>query len=161
MQSGLVITWVWAVGMLLIGLASAVIGVLFLIKARKYAIMQEKVTKLVEKRTREKYNAIATLPPKEFGEFLTTMFAKMLEIKSASQVSDADPKADERLYIEATGALIEFLGPETIDAIDYYYGADFIYRWTRNSYALLSKRGITTKIILKEMQYESAAKNML
>lgn len=161
MQSGLVITWIWAVGMLLVGLVSAAIGILFMIKAHKYATMQEKVTKLVEKRTREKYNAIATLPPKEFGEFLTTMFAKMLEIKSASQVSDADPKADERLYIEATGALIEFLGPETIDAIDYYYGADFIYRWTRNSYALLSKRGITTKIILKEMQYESAAKNML
>lgn len=161
MQSGLVITWAWAIGALVVGLVAAAVGVCFMVKARKYCIIQEKIVKLVEKRTREKYNAIATLPPKEFGDFLAVMFAKMLEIKSASQVSEADPKADELLYTEATGALIEFLGQETVDAIDYYYGANYIYRWTKSSYALLHKRGLTVKIIAKEMQYETAAKNMI
>lgn len=161
MQSGLVIVWVWAIGALLVGLVAAAVGVCFMIKAHKYSVMQEKIVKLVEKRTREKYNAIATLPPKEFGDFLSTMFAKMLEVKSASQVSDADPKADELLYTEATGALIDFLGPETVAAIDYYYGNNYIYRWTKSSYALLHKRGITPKIIAKEIQYETAAKNMI
>jgi len=160
MISGLVILYAWGVLLLVAAGLLAYLAFRFFIKARRYAKMQEDLVKVVEKRVREKHNAIATLPPKEFGEFLTTAFAKMLELKCSSQISEVDHEAEEKLYSEALAALYKYLGEETVAAIDYYYGKDYIYRWGENAYALLSKRGITQQIIKNDMRYEAAAKNM-
>ena len=161
MQAGLVIVWAWSIGALVVTVLCAYCAIRFLIKAHKYSIVQENLVKLVEKRTREKYNAIATLPQQEFGNFLAISFAKMLELKSASQISEVDPEAEEKLYAEATAALIDYLGPDTIDAIDYYYGDDYIHRWAKASYMLLIKRGISKNIIKKETQFETTAKHLI
>lgn len=161
MQAGLVIVWVWTLIAVVVAFIAAHVAVRFMLKARDYAKTQEKLTKLVEKRVRDKHNAIATLPPKELGDFLANLFGKMLELKSASQVSELDPVAEERLYAEATAALMKYLGPETIDAIDYYYGDNYINRWAESSYMLLIKRGIAKNIIQKETQYETTSRNLM
>ena len=136
-------------------------SMILLKRAREYKKKQEELTKMVEKRTREKYNKIALLEPPQLITYLTSIFSKMLELSAVTHISDKDHGAAEKLYGYALAETIAYLGKDTLDAIDYYYGKDFIYRWSYSSYRLAETRGYISRIITKEATHENLLSNMM
>lgn len=102
-------------------------------------------------RTEEKYNKYASMPIEELDGVLMTLFACHLETASLTDVSENDPGAALSLYSVASENLLEYLGQETVDAIDYYYGKNYIVRWCELRYQLLENHGIVSRAVRKEI----------
>ena len=161
MFAGIFILYAWGIGLLAFSVVMCIIGCKFILRARKYKKMQEDIVKKVEVRTRKEYNKIATMSPKDLGEYLSTVFARVLELEAATHVSEKDHDAAERLYGYSVASLCTYLGPETIAAIDYYYGANYVQRWSYHTFRLLSNRGIITAIINKRHSENVVVKNTM
>ena len=161
MISGLVISYIWAAVIFVVGIILMVCGFIFMKHARRYKKMQEELVKKVEIRTKKEYNKIALMSPKDLNTYLTQTFAKMLEVESQAHISEKDFEATTKLFAYSLAALVDFLGPETIDAIDYYYGKDYVQRWAQYSYRLIEARRLTDSVVNKAMIYESLTNHMV
>ena len=161
MISGLVLAYILAVCIFVTGVILLVCGFIFMSHARKYKKMQEELVKKIEIRTKKEYNKIALMSPKDLNTYLTQTFAKMLEVESQARVSEKDFEATTKLFAYSLVALMDFLGPETIDAIDYYYGKDYVQRWAQYSYRLIEARRLTDSVVNKTMIYESLTSQMV
>lgn len=161
MISGLVIAYIWAVVMLVAGAAMCLCGIILIKHGRRYKKMQEDLVKAVEIRTKKEYNKIALMSPQDLSAYLTQSFAKMLELESQASISEKDPDATTKLFAVSLAALLRFLGDETVAAIDYYYGKDYVQRWAEYSYRLIEARRLTDSVINKNMPYENLTGNMV
>lgn len=152
---------IWGCIALAIGISSAVYGVRFLRAQRKLKRDMETAAKLADLQLRMRYNRIAMLEPKEFHQYLAGMFSRCMEIVTDRDISKKDPDGGIALFTLAAAELIEYLGPETMEAIDYYYGKNYIMRWSKNAYALLDKRGVIGAAIQnKTIRAEHIAKGL-
>ncbi|MCM1230270.1 MAG: hypothetical protein NC489_09055 [Ruminococcus flavefaciens] len=147
MLGGSITLLVWSGIFLAMTITVSIFACRFLLSARKTRQEAEKMIKLTEQRLQKQYNRIATLPYDEFQQYMISSFAKSLEIVSYREVSKSDPDGTVTLYTLAVAEMIEYMGLETVDAIEYYYGKDYIHRWTLLSYELLEKRGVITNVI--------------
>ena len=138
---------IWGVSLIGIGAVVIFWGIRFLKTAKAIKKDTEIAAMVADKRLRDQYNRIATLPVTEFHNFLATMFSRCMETMTDQEVSTKDPNGKLVLYTKALEDLLLYLGPETISAIDYYYGKDYIIRWASNAFKLLEKRGIVKTMI--------------
>lgn len=114
----------------------------------------------VKKRTEEKYNKYIALTPAEFDERLIKIFSTQLELCAVSDVSEKDPDATGVLYAHALEGVMRFIGTRSIDAIDYYYGTDYISRWCEVHYRILENRGILSKVITRQIYSDTIAREL-
>lgn len=159
MLSGSITLFVWAGIFLIMDIVVFVYAIRFLLSAQKTKEDVEKMAKVAEIRLQRQYNKIATLPYDEFNSYMIATFSKAMEVVANREISKSDPDGDVSLYALATAEMVKYIGPETIEAIEYYYGKDYITRWSLLSYEMLEKRGIIKAIIIsKEARSETIAK---
>lgn len=157
---GLIVGYIWiailfTISMILLGLSIKVWKQTKAIKNKTISAMAAN-----EKKLQEKYNQIASLPPKELDAYLAVIFAKHLELNSASYVSSNDYEAKNKLFLRASADTVLFLGEGTIDAINYRYGNDYVYHWCEMTYKMLENRGLLTSIINQTMYSEAITNNI-
>ena len=118
MIGALVVLYIWAVGLIAFGLVFSYVAWRYFKKAKEYHKVQEDLLKATEIKTKKEYNKIATLPFKEFTDFLVVAFSRVLILSSDANVSESPgPNAHEELYMQALARLIEYLGEETVTAL--------------------------------------------
>lgn len=119
--------------------------------AYKTKTKAEDYAKKIKTRTDNKYNKYISLTPSELDARLSVIFSQQLELISLTKISEKDPDAAPLLYALAVERVIVYLGPETIEAINYYYGEGYVIRYCETMYKLLENRGIITNIIEKRI----------
>lgn len=159
----IVTLFIWAVIALAIAIWCLYMGVRFLKVAREEKHTAETFVKETEVRTKKEYNKIATIKQSELNTLLAVTFARKLVLCSDQDISEKDPDAHEALLAHAQSAVIKFLGEETVAAIDYYYGKDYIHRWCHDAYLGLEHDMIASSIIKKEQgrDVKSVARHIL
>ena len=156
-----IVLYIWAAGLIAFGLAFSYIAFRYFKKGKEYHEAQEDLLKATEIKTKKEYNKIATLPFKEFTDFMIVTFARMLILASDANVSEnPGPNAHEELYAQALARLIDYLGVETVAAIEYYYGKGYISRWCKEAYRYLENISVATSIIQKERDVSSVARRL-
>lgn len=132
---------------------SIVLGILIYLNIQLlyYLIKRNKLAKdhirMVKLETERKFNKIATMSPDELDAYLSKIFAMTVARAFDTDVSDKDPDVASKLYFKTSERLVNYLGPETIDAIEYYYGKEYIIRWCEMHYMYLTRNGTIAKII--------------
>ena len=114
----------------------------------------------VKNRTEEKYNKYISLTPQELDDRLINIFALQLELSAVSDISEKDPDAPGLLYGHALEGMMRFIGNHSIDAIDYYYGEDYISKWCEMHYRILENRGVLSKIITRQVYADAIAREL-
>lgn len=144
---GVITMCIWALILvvILIGLIAANIKLLYFLIARNK--LAKAHVQMVKQQTELRYNRIATMKPEELEAYLSTIFAKMVSLAYDADVSDKDPDIAGKLFFKSTERMITYLGSETIDAIEFYYGKDYVFRWCQLNYTYLSKSGVVQKIL--------------
>lgn len=137
----------WGVMFFVCGGFFCVFGYWFLRKGMKYSKMKEEMIKEVEEDLKAKYNRIATLDTDKLFKFLANSYSRSLEIQAKIHSSDKDPNALETLYTRSLADLLTYLGPSIVEGIDFYYGKEFLDRWTMQSYQLLNERGYIEQLV--------------
>lgn len=160
MVSGIIIGIFWIVILIFALCCLIVTAIRYVIRAREYHNEAKELVKKVEKRTQMNYNKIVSLTPAELHTYLSNIFLQTLELASDGAVVENDPEAVERIYTIASANLIKYIGPETYDAIDYYYGKHYLIRWARQVFDILESRGVIEKIIRKEMNADAAVSRL-
>lgn len=124
-------------------------------KLFKYAITKvedaKKEADSIKKRTEEKYNKYAAMSVEELDNVLMLLFASHLETASLTDVAENDPNAAIKLYEKAVEQLTIYLSEDTISAIDYYYGKNYISKWCKLHFQLLENHGVISRIISKDI----------
>lgn len=138
---------IWGVVLLVIGGVVITFGVKFFLAAKQYKEDMEKSAEIADKRLRKGYNRIATMEVEKLHSYLSTIFTRCLEITIDKDISKKDPDAVVALMPLAEEQMMLYLGDETIEAIEYYYGLNYIHRWVELSYRILEKRGIISSWI--------------
>ena len=92
-------------------------------------------------------NKIAELPPDELSAYLNNIFFQQLELVADSKISTMDHAALEKLYGRSLVELINYLGEDTIDAIDSYYGNDYVQKYTKLIFEVMEKRNYLTLLL--------------
>ena len=105
--------------------------------------------KMIKERTAKQYNKFIGLSPDELDQFLAKIYSFELELAAVSNISEKDPSAEEKVYETAKEAVLDYLGSETISAIDYYYGTGYVIRWCELRFRYLENTGILKQIIDK------------
>lgn len=119
------------------------------IAAKKAA---EAYAKKIKTQTDMQYNKYAGLSFSELEAVLQSIYSEQLSIVSAQLVSTNDPNARDVLYAKSLEAMLAYLGPETLDALDYYYGKNFITRWCETKYFLLENDAVISSVIDKSIR---------
>lgn len=101
----------------------------------------------IKKYTSMEQNKYASMTLSELEPVLQSLYSQQLSIISAQLISENDPNARDILYAKSLEAMITYLGPETIEALDYYYGKNFITRWCETKYFLLENAAVISEII--------------
>lgn len=139
------IIWSMIILCLLIGLIYWNIKLFRLLIARN-KLAQEHI-KMVKKNTEMQYNKIAALSPSDLDAYLIKMFSMCIMISSDTDVSERDPEARDKLYAYTATRMLKYLGNDTVDAIEYYYGEGFIIRWCEMRYNYLHRNNKLGAII--------------
>jgi len=124
-----------------------VYAIKFLRAARENKKKTELVVKLTEERVRKEYNRIALLDYDKLNRVLSVMFSRYLILSSDANVSEKDPNAYQQLYASALAKMIEYLGPETMKALDYHYGDNYVIRWAESAFRSLEFDGVVSNIV--------------
>lgn len=126
---------------------------------RKYLESREQaVPQTIEQnriKTSIQTNKIANMSPDELDKYLSMMFGNCLEIVSTAKISERDPDGDVKLYAGTLEQLTNYLGEDTVRALDFYYGEGYLERWCQMRYNLLNIRGQLYPIINKQFTYAS------
>lgn len=137
-----------------------VMAVLFLQNARQAHKEAQLFVQTVEERTRKEQNKIASLSVEEFHTFITRMFSRMIELSASANVSIKDPDVYERLYGFSYKRLEDYLGEDTLAAIRYHYGDNYLSEFCRTSFMLLATRRGLSSIVTDRATGESIAHTM-
>lgn len=152
----------WIVDALWYGAAMAFLGSLMLLalaakvlrRAIKYHDEQKELLMVAEKRVRDKYNQIALQSPKDLENYVRRVFNECLEMVAYIDISERDPDAVMRLYAEGQLRLMERIGNDTVGAIEYYYGENYIDRTCRMYFQLLEKQNLIHRLIHREVTHK-------
>ena len=143
----LIVAYVFGLFLLILGIIAYITGIRFLLHSRD---MKKKMLKQLEqfdKRVKKNYNKVAALTVFELDQYLGQIFSICLEAASAEAVSDKDPNAAVILYAKALEKLQVYLGEDTIAALDYFYGKDYLIHWCEIRYSLLNTKKVLSGII--------------
>ena len=113
----------------------------------------------IKQQTDMQYKKVIQFTPKELDEYLGLLFGYFLELNSEARVSEKDPDANMKLYANTLSSMLDYLGDESIEALDYYYGTSYIEKWCQLRYMLLENRRIVSKVINKEYDFTAVQNN--
>lgn len=147
----------FAIGLVFLGYSFYLykLGGEFLDKAREEKKLMEVNHKKLDQLVQNKYNRVALLNISEFDQYMTKVFSMCMELATKESVSEKDPDAAVKLFAKTLERVEVYLGTETITAIDYFYGKDFLIRWCEMRFNLLNSRMYLPKIIDKSIYAES------
>ena len=142
-------------------------------RKNKYEVKMKEADDYYEKRVKEadtyaakvkqqtdlQYKKLISLTPRELDEYLGLLFGYFLELNSEARVSEKDPDANVKLYANTLSSMLEYVGDETIQALDYYYGDSYVEKWCQLRFMLLENRRIASKIINKEYDFSAIQNN--
>lgn len=143
---------IWGIVIFIIGMIFLVIGGLYRKKGKEYHDMQKLLLQESELRVKYQYNKIACLSPKELTDYIGNIFSRYLELVGEQETKN-DPEVIQRMYANALARTLEHIGDETVLAIEYYYGSQFIEKWSELAMLLLEKRRKLGQIMDDEIQY--------
>ena len=133
------IALIWALLILILSLGFLVAN----IKLFWYLIQRNKLAKdhikMVKRSTEVKYNKFAMMAPSELDQYLLKLFSMYIQISADNDVSDRDHNATEKLYFNVATRIITYLGPDTVSAIEYFYGDNYIMRWCELQFIYLNR----------------------
>ena len=161
-----------AISFILILFGAALLIVAYMRK-EKYTIKIAEADKYYEEKTKEansyvakikqqtdmQYKKVIQFTPKELDEYLGLIFGYFLELNSEARVSEKDPDANVKLYAHTLSSMLEYLGDESVQALDYYYGSSYVEKWCQLRFMLLENRRIASKIINKEYDFTAVQNN--
>lgn len=145
----LIIPSIWLLVILAITMIAAVLCIKLFWHMIQLNIQLKKHVEEVKKKTAEKYNKIASLPPVELDSYLGVIYGIVLEIAAVTDISDRDPEAAMNLYTSSLSRMLEYLGMHNIEAIEYYYGPKWVDRWCELRFKYLSNTGVINNIMAK------------
>lgn len=157
MEALTVTFFVWGLGLMFVGILAAIAGVKFMFISRRLKDKAELVVKSVENRTKMQYNRIATMSPSELHSYLTVIYSRCLILAADVNVSERDPDGVPLLYTAAVSALLEYLGNDTVAAINYYYGDGYVIRWAKEAYRTVEYEGLVADIIARKNNMKGLA----
>ena len=139
----------WALAAFIVSLVLCVLNVrLFhwLVSQTKKLKTQAGVTK---KQIELGYNKIASMSVQELDEYLTRIMSMIIQITVVTDIAENDPDAAGILYGNLAVKMENYLGPETVEALDYFYGKNYLTRWVEMSYGFLDSGGGLNDIVRK------------
>lgn len=134
-------------------------GICFIIFRKRKEIYKDKIKEAetyvadVKKRTDMQYKKLIQLSPKDLDEYLGLIFSYYLELNSESRVSEKDPAVVTKLYATILNSMLEYLGDDVVEALDYYYGEEFVEKWCQLRYLILENRRTLSKVINKSYNF--------
>lgn len=135
----------WLISLVCIGLAYLLIQGIVYVKRRYKEIDNYRNT--VQHAVQIEYNKIATMKPEELDIWLDKIFTSCIKMSIASHYTPKDPINGETVYAHALAEMIKYIGPTTEEAINFFYGTDYIYRWCELQYRLMDQTGALSKLI--------------
>lgn len=139
--------WIPIVISFMVGIAFMVMSICLYCAARRFIKKSKKLAEVISKKTQNSFNKIATLSVNELNDYLNSVFSQMIALSVDKDISSKDPNNAIILYAKSLEATILYLGPETIRAIEYYYGAGFIERWCESRYFIMERNGTLAKAL--------------
>lgn len=109
----------------------------------------KKQASITKKEIERDYNKIATMSPEDLDNYLTRIMSMIIQITITTDIADNDPDAAAILYGHLALNIENYLGPETVEAIEYFYGKDYITRWCELTYNYLDSKGDLASIVKK------------
>ena len=143
----------WGIVAFVIGVLTLIIGILYMRRGKTYHDTKKALLIEAEKRVKLQYNKIATLPAKDFMAYLAGIFSRYLEL-DGELGTNLDNMVQERLFANAQADVLHFLGEDTLEAIEYYYGHRFVEKWSNLAYLILEKRRKLGGVVNGETRYE-------
>lgn len=119
---------------------------LILVNKKKYKEI-DSYRKSVMSSVQIEYNKIATLKPSELDTWMDEIFTSCLKLSIAAHYTPKDPVNGETVYAYAMHSMITYIGLTTEEAINFFYGKDYIYRWCELRYNLMMQTGALGKLI--------------
>lgn len=135
----------WIISLVCIGLAYLLIQGILYVKKRYKDIDQYRAT--VQHSVQIEYNKIATMKPEDLDNWLDKIFTSCIKMSIAAHYTPKDPINGETVYAHALVEMIKYIGPTTEEAINFFYGTDYIYRWCEMQYKLMDQTGTLSKLI--------------
>ena len=121
----------------------------------KLQSIEDQIRKEAQELHQKHENKITSLPPDQFFLYIANIYSKILELESAAHETTKNPNAGVDLYARTLAALEAYLGDETVEAIEYYYGKNYLGKWSSQCYRLLENRGMLPGIIEGHSSFES------
>ena len=115
---------------------------------------------LLKKQRKIEANKIATMDSEFFFNYIATMFSNVLLLESDTRVSENEPNVLSVLSEFTMEKMFEYIGDDAIDAIDYYYGSDFLDGWIQLSLRILEEEGILFNVIRKTAKFNDVYKTI-
>ena len=109
----------------------------------------------MKKRTDMQYKKLISLTPSQLDEYLGMIFGYFLELESVTKISEQDPDGATKLYAGVLKRMFDYIGTDTVEALDYYYGTGFLERWCEVRYSLLENRRILSPILKQTYAFEN------
>ena len=144
---------VWGIVLFIVGTAILITGILYYRKGKAYHDAQKALLVEAEKRVKLQYNKIATLSPDKLNVYIGGIFSRYLELNGELGTTK-DNLVLERLFAGVQADVLDFLGEDTIAAIEYYYGANYVEKWSKLAYLILEKRRKLGGIVEGNTGYE-------
>lgn len=128
--------------------------------AYKTKCAAEDYAKKIKTRTDNKYNKYISLTPDELDQRLSLIFSQQLELVSLTKISEKDPDAPSVLYALALAEVLKYIGEESLRAIDYYYGDNYVVKFCETTYKLLENRSVISNVIAKSANADKINANI-
>lgn len=135
----------WLISLVCIGLAYLLIQGIVYVKKRYKEIDNYRNT--VQHAVQIEYNKIATMKPEDLDIWLDKIFTSCIKMSIAAHYTPKDPINGETVYAYALADMVNYIGPTTEEAINFFYGTDYIYRWCELQYKLMDQTGALSKLI--------------
>lgn len=143
----LLYAYVFGIFLLILGIAAYITGIRFLIHCRNMKLDMLKKLEKFDKQVKRNYNKIAALSVFELDNYLGQIYSICLDLAAAEAVSNKDPNAAVILYAKSLEKIQLYLGEDTITALDYFYGKDYLIHWCETRYSLLNTKKVLNGII--------------
>ena len=148
MTAGVAVLYAWAILSVLGALILVVVGTLYVIAGRKYCLTQKKLLEVEEKHLKDKLNRIVSMDPMDLQNYIKYQFHRALEVEANARISHNDKDRKERLYFYAMIRVYEHFGTDTVEAMNFYYGKEYLDRICLFHYRFLDEtRGLIDKLI--------------
>lgn len=144
---------IWGVVILIISGGFLYFAIRYYKKGKLYHDQQKALLVEAERRVKLQYNKIAAMTPSQLTNYIGGIFSRYLEL-NGELGSDKDNLAVERLFTSTLSDTLVYIGEDTLEAIEYYYGDQYVEKWAKLAHQLLEKRRKLGGVVRGETSYE-------